>query len=53
MVVTAKRYGRWVGTEYRASVALREGELPCDLMARLEDTASRFGHDLADEAASR
>ena len=40
MAVTAKHYGRWAGTEYRAPVALREGELPCDLMARLEDTAS-------------
>ncbi len=48
MAVTAKHYGRWAGTEYRSPVALRNGELPCDLLARLEDTLhdvrSRSGH---------
>jgi len=36
--VTAKRYARWCGgAEYREPMSLRRGEVPTDLLARIED----------------
>jgi hypothetical protein len=34
--VTARHYARWVGEEYREPLMLRDGEVPSDLLARLE-----------------
>ncbi len=35
VAVTAKHYARWCGEDYREPMALRPGEVPADLLARL------------------
>ena len=39
VAVTAKHYARWAGGDsYRQPLALEPGEIPADLLARLEDS---------------
>ena len=40
--VTAKHYARWIGEEYREPMELRSGEVPADLLSRLD--SSRHNH---------
>jgi integrase len=45
VAVTAKHYARWAsGDSYRAPMALDEGEVPADLLARLTKSPQKSPH---------
>jgi hypothetical protein len=39
--VTARRYARWCADAYRSPLALEDGEVPADLLARLGESHHR------------
>lgn len=43
VVVTAKHYATWAEADYRAPLVLAEGEVPPDLLARIDGTANAAG----------
>lgn len=47
VATTARHYAKWIGSEYRAALALEPGEVPADLLARLPKVADVRAVDAA------